>query len=320
MAVDVNAILRPNAEALIPEDVLPGIIQGAIQGSTVLTHFRRLPNMASNIKSMAVLESLPMTYWVNGDTGQKKTTKAEWDSKYIHAAELAAIVPIPEAVLEDARSQGTDLFSEIQPLLVQALGQAIDEAIIFGINKPVDWRPSIVDSAIASGHVIARTSDMYQDIFGENGAIAKIEMSGFMPNGVLSSVGMAGALRGLVDNNNRPLFILGSTIQQGPPSYSLNGMPTTFVRNGAWQDDKASMIIGDMTQAVYSIRKDVTYKMLTESIIQNPDGTIAYNLAQQDMVALRVVMRLGWEIPNPINALAPDRATRSPFAVYAPNA
>lgn len=37
------------------------------------------------------------------------------------------------------------------------------------------------------------------------------------------------------------------------------------------------------------------------------------------MVALRAVMRLGWEIPNPINAYQPDNDKRCPFAVYAPN-
>ena len=33
------------------------------------------------------------------------------------------------------------------------------------------------------------------------------------------------------------------------------------------------------------------------------------------MVALRAVMRLGWEIPNPINALKTDKTKRFPFAV-----
>ena len=50
-------------------------------------------------------------------------------------------------------------------------------------------------------------------------------------------------------------------------------------------------------------------------MVQNPDGTIAYNLMQNDMVALRAVMRLGWEIPNPINSLEKDKAKRFPFAV-----
>ena len=62
-----------------------------------------------------------------------------------------------------------------------------------------------------------------------------------------------------------------------------------------------------------------TYKMLDQAVIQDPaTGEILYNLAQEDMVALRVVMRLGWEIPNPINALNPDEAVRFPFASLAP--
>ena len=36
---------------------------------------------------------------------------------------------------------------------------------------------------------------------------------------------------------------------------------------------------------------------------------------QNDMVALRAVMRLGWEIPNPINAMVPDKTKRCPFAI-----
>ena len=35
------------------------------------------------------------------------------------------------------------------------------------------------------------------------------------------------------------------------------------------------------------------------------------------MVALRVVMRLGWEIPNPVNALN-ESAARFPFASLKP--
>ena len=41
-------------------------------------------------------------------------------------------------------------------------------------------------------------------------------------------------------------------------------------------------------------------------------------LAQQDMVALRAVMRMGWEIPNPVSAYRSDLQSYSPFAVYIP--
>ena len=75
------------------------------------------------------------------------------------------------------------------------------------------------------------------------------------------------------------------------------------------------MISGDFSQLVYAIRQDLTFKLFTEGIVQNPDGSIAYNLMQNDMIALRAVMRLGWEMPNPINQLKPKKSQRSPFAV-----
>lgn len=64
----------------------------------------------------------------------------------------------------------------------------------------------------------------------------------------------------------------------------------------------------------------MTYKVLDQAIIQNTDGTIAYNLAQQDMVALRCVIRLGVQIANPVTRKNADKSTRYPFAVLQPAA
>ena len=52
--------------------------------------------------------------------------------------------------------------------------------------------------------------------------------------------------------------------------------------------------------------KDITWKILTESVIQDGDGNIVYNLAQQNMIALRASMRLAWQVPNPKNSEASD--------------
>ena len=58
-------------------------------------------------------------------------------------------------------------------------------------------------------------------------------------------------------------------------------------------------------------------KIFTEGVVQDPStGEIVYNLMQNDMVALRAVMRLGWEIPNPINGIESDKTKRCPFAIY----
>ena len=151
---------------------------------------------------------------------------------------------------------------------------------------------------------------------GEGGVIAKAEESGYMPTGVMAAVQMRARLRGLTDKNGQPIFISG---MQGKTNYMLDGMEMSFPMNGAWDPTEALMVVGDFHQLVYSIRQDVTYKVLTEATIVDPGNKqVVYSLAQQDMVALRAVMRLGWEIPNPISSYRETLARYSPFAVYLP--
>ena len=313
----VNVIDRSSLSGLIPEPVTREIIQGVTEGSAVLQMGRRLPNMTSKTLSMNVLDMLPTAYFVNGDTGTKQTTKMAWDKKKIYAEEIAVIVPIPEAVLDDA---DYDIWGEVRPRLVEAFGKKIDGAILFGTDKPSTWRKSVVETAVDSNNVVypSDSSTIFNDIMGVNGLIAKVEEDGFMPNGVMSSVSMRAKLRGVVDQNGQPIF--KSDFQSGT-SYALDGMRMVFPMNGAFDRSVANMIVGDFSQLVYAIRQDITFKIFTEGVIQDPsDGSIVYNLMQNDMVALRAVMRLGWEIPNPINAFNAANATRCPFSVYSPDA
>ena len=55
--------------------------------------------------------------------------------------------------------------------------------------------------------------------------------------------------------------------------------------------------------------------MLDQAVIKDAAGNTIYNLAQQDMVALRAVMRLGFALPNPINRMQQTAANRAPFSV-----
>lgn len=72
---DVNVIDRSGAESLIPTQEASEIIQGTIAQSAVLSRGRKLANMTSKQYKMPVLDMLPIAYFVNGDNGQKKTTK-----------------------------------------------------------------------------------------------------------------------------------------------------------------------------------------------------------------------------------------------------
>lgn len=306
-----SVITRSNVSALIPEDAAREIVQSVPQQSAVLRLARRLRNMPRAQTRIPVLSSLPTAYFVDGDTGWKQTSQVTWDNVYLNAEELAVIVPIPEAVLDDA---DYDIWSEIRPLIAQAMGIAIDAAILVGTNAPTSWPDDLLTGATAAGNTVVDTlgDDIYDAIMGPGGVIAKVEEDGFMVNGHVAHITMAAKLRGLRDGNLQPIF---QTTMQAATNYMLAGQPLYFAQNGAFAATDAEMFTGDWNQLVYSMRQDLTYKILDQAAIFDNNGVLIYNLPQQDMLALRAVMRLGWALPNPLNPLNTDDSSRYPFSV-----
>ncbi len=309
-----DAIGASDAAALIPEEVSKEIMEGAVQQSTVMRLATRLPNMSRSQHRLPVLSGLPIAYFV-GSTGLKKSSKQAWENKYIYAEELAVIVPIEEKLLDDA---DYDIWGAVKPRLIEAFGLKFDAAVFYAAaDTPATWPSSILTGATAAGHVVALGTgvDMYDDIMTENGTLTLVEQDGFMVNGHIGALSMMARLRGLRDANGRPIFV--ENIQNGP-AYMLNGSSILFPINGAVDPTQSLLISGDWKQAVFSIRQDITWKVLDQAVIQDEAGNILYNLAQQDMVALRAVMRLGWQLPNPINRVTASSVTRYPFAVLTP--
>lgn len=305
---------RQAAEALIQEQLINTIQQDAPKQSVFMGLARKLPNMTSKQTRMPVLDMLPMAYWVNGDNGFKQTSEQAWDNVYLTAEELAVIVPIPEAVVDDA---SFDILGEIQPRVVEAIGQRVDSAIIFGVNRPAAWPADIITRARQAGNNVAPGSspNYYDLIMGDGGLIGKVEASGRMVTGALSGMGMRAKLRGLKGTDGHPIF---KSDMQGSTQYTLDGAPMYFPMNGSFDNSVAQLIVGDFSQAVYSIRQDITVKILDQGVIQDPSTkAIVYNLAQQDMIALRVVFRMGWALPNPATRMDGDR-TSCPFAYLEP--
>lgn len=294
---------RTDIDALVETQVADEIFQGVVRESKALSMFKRLPNMTSDKTKLRILDSLPIAYFVDetNNNGRKNITKMAWDKKYINAAEIAVIVPIKENDLADA---DIDIWSQVRPRLVEAFGRKIDDAIFNGVGKPTDWRAGLIPSIISAGANVTETGQLYSDI---NDTMVKVEESGYNVTGLLGGVSLKGKFRMMTDKNGQPL----NTTEIG----SLN---RTFVDNGTWDKETATLIAGDFNEAVYAIRNDITYKVLDQAVIQDPtDGSIMYNLAQEDMVALRVTMRLGWEIPNPVNA-ENETSARFPFAALVP--
>lgn len=322
------SIDRTNASGLIPEDFFRDVFAAATEASAVMSLARRLPDGTSQSQRLAVLSALPMTYWVDGEPtnattsgGRKTPTQAAWQNRYIEYREIAAIVPIPQAVLDDAQYP---IWDEIRPLLIEAIGHRIDAAVLFGTNAPSVFPPSILAGATAAGNAVAlgTGADLYDDLLSADGVFAAVEADGYMVTGVVAHPEMMARLRGLRDQTGQPLFHrnqpAGRDVQSAPV-YDIAGVPVTFLRNGAFDTTQSLAFAGAWDQLVHSVRRDATFDVLREAVIQDPtSGDILYNLAQQNMVALRVSMRWGWQIPNPTNRLNPNNTTRYPFAVLTP--
>lgn len=324
-------ITRTDAEALIPEDASQEIFKSAVENSVVLRLGRRLTNMSRGQRRLPILSALPLAYWLDGTpsdppdnkVGFKQTTSAEWDNKYIYAEEIATIVPIAISTLEDA---DYDIWGEIKPYIGEAFGALIDAAVLHGSGAPAAFPTDIVAGAIAAGNNLALgdIGDLYDDIMGYDdvtstpGLISLVEEDGYMPNGFVAGISMRGRLRGLRDTTSGlPLFRPAMAgMSAGSAPYTIDGIPTYFPLNGAFDESEALMVCGDWSKLVYAFRTDLTYKVLDQAVIQDPaNGNIVYNLAQQDMVALRCYMRWGWQIPNPVNRMNAVDTTRYPFSV-----
>lgn len=297
---------------MIPVEYAREIFNTTAEESAVMQLARRLPDMPTSTRVMPVQSALAIAYFVNGETGLKQTTDVEWTGKTLTAEELAVIVPIPESALDDNQYPVWDM---VYPEIRTAFGKAIDQAVLLGTNKPSSWPTAILTDATSKSNTVTlgAGADLYDDILSENGVFSLVEADGYAVTGSIADVSLKSKLRGLRDANGLPIFM---RTPQDKSMYELDGTPLAFPMNGSMSVASAYMFSGDWRQLVYAVRQDITFKVFMEGIIQDAGGNIVYNLMQQDLVALRAVFRLGFQIANPVNRL--NSADQYPFAVLIP--
>lgn len=307
-----NIISRSDAGALIPEEVLGTFLANLSNESSVLNDFTRVPVGRDQVR-FPVLSALPIAYWVTGDTGQKQTTEVNWDNKFMSVEELAMILPIPEAVLDDS---GYPIWSQVRPLCEQAGGRLIDSAVYFGAQAPASFPAAVVASAIAAGNVrnvgvaAAAAGGVVED---HSDLLAQVEADGYDPRAGVASRTLRGLARSARNADGQRYDEITIT----PDTVEVDGVVYRFPMRGQWPigAGSATAIMFDPSEFVVGVRQDVTWKLLDQAVIQDNTGAIRYNLAQQDMVALRMVMRVGWQVANTINYDEPDEADRYPAGV-----
>lgn len=304
-----NSLISRDAsnDPLVPTPVSAEIIQELPAASALLQRARNVP-MSSKTQRQPVLDVLPLAYFVGGDTGLKQTTAQDWKNVDLVAEEIAAIVPIPEAYLDDAQMP---IWEQVRPRLVEAIGAKLDAAGLFGLDKPSTWPTAVYQSAVAAGNaVISGTGgDFAVDVATAAGKVAE---DGFAVNGFMSRPGLTWKLNTMRTTEGVPIY---QPNLQGVPGGTLYGYPMSELTNGAWDMSEAELLMGDWSKAIVGVRQDISFKLFTEGVISDDDGKVILNLMQQDSVAMRVVMRVAFATANPATRLNTNSATRSPFAV-----
>jgi HK97 family phage major capsid protein len=295
------------------------MLSGTTENSAVLKLAKRLTDIPASIKTMPVLSALPTAYFVSGDNGVKQATSMTWANKNITAEELAVIVPIPQAVFDD---MNFGFWDTAKPYISEAMGVAIDQAVLYGTNMPSSWTTDIGSAtglfglATAASQVVSLAArvDLYDALMANDGVLGLIEADGYICTGHIAHPILKGLLRNTRDSDGQPIFKSGPSLGTKFATGELDGAPVLYPMNGAVLSATAYDIAGQWDQLVYAMRQDISYTVADQGVIQDGAGNIVYNLFQQDMIALRIVMRLGFAVPNPVDRMNTNSATRCAFA------
>jgi HK97 family phage major capsid protein len=297
----------PNADPLVPEPIVGQIIAELPKASVVSARARTIP-LSAKVNRVPVMDVLPLAYWVSGDTGLKQSTRADWKNLQLIVEELAVLLPIPHAYMDDSQFP---IWDSVRPLIVEAIGMALDLAVLFGTGAPATWGDSVVEGAVAAGNTEAMGTgdDLAVDVAQLGVELAE---QGYGVNGFASKPGFTWQMAQLRSTDGMPIF---NPNLQGGLGATLYGYPFNEVANGAWDSAAATLIAGDWTKLILGVRRDITFTQHEDGIINDDDGAVVFNAMQQDSTIFRAVFRAAAAVARPVTRLEATEANRWPFAV-----
>ena len=279
--------MKDELEGFVPKEQAAEIIKKVARGSSVM-RLSKLENMTSETKKFPVMTSGAGAYWI-GEGERIKTTGVTWIFPEVTAKKLAVIIPVTKEKLEDTT---IDVFTELQDSIAEAFYQAFDKAAIFGKDSP--FATSILGGIDSVGAEVTDNASVSLDLSASD-VMAKVEDAGYEVDGWAASIGLKNRLRKLRDSSGAPIYI------DGTDQTELYNQPIEFVRNGAWDKEKALAIAGEWKYSIVGVRDGISYEILKEATLQgtlDADGK-PLSLAEQDMVAIKATMRIGYLCVKP---------------------
>lgn len=325
MALNVSSSMNRNGSAdrlarEIPEVVVNGIIDD-VEKTSVALQLGNVHRMAAGQERYRLVNSYPKAYWINGtaaedkpsvgpgsgfadgtrqakDFGLKQTTSYGFENLILTPDEIAVMVIMPDNWRDDS-----DLaWDEIRSKVRGAFAEAVDAAVLYGQatvgTLPASFGPGVITSTIAKGKFV--NSAIGGDLADDYAAVAQaLAERGYTPDGYTVGVSEQWNLRRLRDTTGQPLL---APLTQGG-DLGLYGLPLRAVDNGIWDVSKARALVGDFANLHIGVRQDMQFTMSNTAMLNSQAGVVQYNAFQQDGEVLRVCMRLGYLVTDPIRNL-----------------
>ena len=145
-------------------------------------------------------------------------------------------------------------------------------------------------------------------------AIGKMEEDGFAHDYVAANVSIKGKLRNARDTLGQHLpEVNAEEVYGSPVAYPARGLwPVSAVPG---HEEKPEILFLEKEQFIVGVRTDIDLTLMDQAVLQDNEGNIVYNLAQQDLVALRARFRVGWQVSNQITYDNANDTTRYAGAV-----
>lgn len=289
----VNEQVYSQGLYFVPDELLDEVNQLIRDGGCVEGFARHFP-MKRLTLTMRKFATGVDGYWVNGMAVKTKDAPT-FETVTLVAEKMAVIVPFEDQLLEDADH---NMGALVKTDVVGAFIEAIDRTFL-GYEPTTPFASSLSGNTPAANTVPYGTGpngDLASDI---SEAMSTLEVNGFEATGMITHPRIKNLLRDLRDGNNRPIYSERLDACDPRERYCVYGVPICFTRQVAAQASPAGyellmayfpyVFVGDRTGLQISKSTEATLTQGSEDNI---------NLWEQDMTALRFVIRKAFEIKD----------------------
>lgn len=268
---------------MVPTEVVGELI-AALEEQSVTMRLGRVVPMGTGAAAVPVSATAPSARFTSTSYGGRKNpTAIDWSHEHLVAEELACVLAIPDAFIDDA---GIPIWEMVRGELASAIAVELDGAVLFGTRAPASYPAGGVAAAAAplvSDADPAKALDL---------AMATVEATGLEPTGIAGAASIRSALRQISASQMVP--------SSQPASYTYFGLPveTTPV----WDATKGDAFVGDWTKLIVGVRQDVTFDLSSDGVLLDNAGAILVSAFQDDMTLMRCYVRIGVVLGVPVKA------------------